>query len=76
MAVDYLTRLPPTGEGLGAAAYHDKRFSLLAALEDFDTALYVDADSRLTAVPRLGIFPIFGNHALISAFTPAYVACV
>jgi hypothetical protein len=24
MAVDYLARLPPTGEGRGAAAYHDK----------------------------------------------------
>ncbi len=58
MAVDYLTRLPlPAGEGRAAAAYHDKRFALLAALEDFDTALYVDADSRFTAAPRLGVFP-------------------
>src|SRR6267378_6541129 len=39
MAVDYLARLPPTGAGRGAAAYHDKRFALLAALEDFDTAI-------------------------------------
>lgn len=57
MAVDYLTRLPPTGEARGAAAYHDKRFALLAALEDFDTALYVDADSRLTGPLPLRSFP-------------------
>jgi hypothetical protein len=40
MASDYLARLPPTGEGRGAAAYHDKRFALLAALQGFDTAVY------------------------------------
>lgn len=57
MAVDYLTNLPPTGGGRGAAAYHDKRFALLAALEDSDTALYVDADSRIKAPLRLGRFP-------------------
>ncbi len=57
MAMDYLAHLPPTGEGRGAAAYHDKRFALLAALEGFDTAIYVDADSRITANPRLGVFP-------------------
>ncbi len=57
MAVDYLARLPLTGEGRGAAAYHDKRFALLAALEDFDTAIYVDADSRITTLPTLGGFP-------------------
>ena len=57
MAVDYVARLPETGEGRGAAAYHDKRFALRAALEDFDTALYVDADSRIDADLRLGAFP-------------------
>jgi hypothetical protein len=57
MAVDYLAHLPPTGEGRGAAAYHDKRFALLAALENFDTAIYVDADSRIDALPPLGVFP-------------------
>ncbi|HSP62097.1 MAG TPA: hypothetical protein VLQ90_03850 [Pyrinomonadaceae bacterium] len=57
MAVDYLARLRPTGEGRGAAAYHDKRFALLAALEDFDTAIYVDADSRIAALPTPGVFP-------------------
>ena len=57
MAVDYLARLPPTGDGRGAAAYHDKRFALLAALQDFDTAIYLDADSRIDALPPLGVFP-------------------
>jgi hypothetical protein len=57
MAADYLSRLPPTGEGRGAAAYHDKRFALLAALQGFDTAIYVDADSRIAALPPLGSFP-------------------
>ena len=56
MAVDYLARLPPTGDGRGAAAYHDKRFALLAALQDFDTAIYLDADSRLATLPSLGEF--------------------
>ena len=57
MAVDYLARLPPTGEGRGAAAYHDKRFALLAALQDYDTAIYVDADCRISGLPQLGVFP-------------------
>lgn len=57
MAVDYLERLAPTGDGRGAAAYHDKRFALLAALEDFETAIFLDADSRLDAPPPLGSFP-------------------
>jgi hypothetical protein len=57
MAVDYLAHLPPTGEGRGAAAYHDKRFALLAALQDFDTAIYVDADSRLDDLRPPGLFP-------------------
>jgi hypothetical protein len=57
MAPDYLTSLPPTGEGRGAAAYHDKRFALIAALEQSDTAIYVDADSRITSLPPLSKFP-------------------
>ena len=56
MAVDYLAYLPATGEQRGAAAYHDKRFALLAGLEDFDTAIYVDADSRIVDLPPLGAF--------------------
>jgi len=58
MAVDYLVRLRPTGEGRGAAAYHDKRFALIAALEDHDTAIYVDADSRIDDLPPLGNLPL------------------
>jgi hypothetical protein len=57
MAVDYLAHLPATGAGRGAAAYHDKRFALLAALQGFDTAIYVDADSRIAALPALSAFP-------------------
>ena len=57
MAVDYLEHLGPTGDGRGAAAYHDKRFALLAALSDFDTAIFVDADSRIGVLPPLGAFP-------------------
>lgn len=52
MAVDYLSYLPATGQGRGAAAYHDKRFAMLAGLEDFDTVIYVDADSRITNLPE------------------------
>ncbi|HEU4389199.1 MAG TPA: hypothetical protein VFV34_15460, partial [Blastocatellia bacterium] len=57
MAADYLKRLPPTGEGRGAAAYHDKRFALIAALEGAETAIYVDADSSIAALPAFGGFP-------------------
>jgi hypothetical protein len=57
MAIDYLQRFSPTGEGRGAAAYHDKRFALRAALEDFDTAIFLDADSRLGVLPPLEGFP-------------------
>jgi hypothetical protein len=57
MSLDYLHHLTPTGNGNGAAAYHDKRFALLAALQDFDTAIFVDADSRITAMPPLDTLP-------------------
>lgn len=57
MAAEYLATLPPTGAGRGAAAYHDKRFAILAALEQSDTAIYVDADSRLSNLPWLDHFP-------------------
>lgn len=57
MALDYLQRHPATGDGRGAAAYHDKRFALQAALADFDTAIFVDADSRIGALPPLPAFP-------------------
>jgi hypothetical protein len=55
MAVDYLERLPPTGQGRGATAYHDRRFALRAALEEFDIAVCVEADSRFTAPPPVDI---------------------
>ena len=57
MAMDYLQRLGPTGNGNGAAAYHDKRFAVQAALQEFDTAIFLDADSRLDALPPIGPFP-------------------
>jgi hypothetical protein len=47
MAVDYLARLPATGNNRGAAAYHDKRFAIQAALKDFETTIFLDADSRV-----------------------------
>lgn len=57
MAVDYLERLAPTGNNRGAAAYHDKRFALQAALEEFKTAIFLDADSRVGRLPRIDAFP-------------------
>lgn len=54
MASDFLTRLPPTGNA--RPAYHDKRFVLQAALEEFDSAIFVDADSRMTSLPGLPHF--------------------
>ncbi len=56
MAIDFVTRLPPSGDGRGRPAYHDKRFPLQMALEEFDSAIFIDADSRLTSVPRLPHF--------------------
>ena len=57
MAIDFLTRLPGTGNGRGGPAYHDKRFALEAGLKDFDTAIFVDADSRFKRPPKLSPFP-------------------
>jgi hypothetical protein len=57
MAVDYLRRLGPTGNGQGAAAYHDKRFAIRAALRDFDTAVFFDADSRVPGLPLAPAYP-------------------
>ena len=56
MAVDFVTKLPPLGNGRGGPAYHDKRFALQAALEEFDTAIFVDADTRIRSLPRLPDF--------------------
>ena len=52
MAIDFVTRLPPTGNGRGRPAYHDKRFALQAALEEVETAIFVDADTRVKSLPR------------------------
>lgn len=57
MAIDFVTRLPPLGNGRGRPAYHDKRFALQAALEEFETAIFVDADTRIRSLPRLPDFP-------------------
>jgi hypothetical protein len=56
MAIDFQTTLPPTGGGRGAPAYHDKRFVLQAALEEFATAIFVDADTRFKSLPTLPRF--------------------
>jgi hypothetical protein len=53
MAIDFLTRLPPTGNGRGRPAYHDKRFVLERVLREFETAIFVDADTRIRSLPRL-----------------------
>jgi len=56
MAEDFLTTLQWTANGRGRPAYHDKRFVLQATLEEFDTAIFVDADSRMSAAAKLPIF--------------------
>lgn len=56
MAIDFQTRIPGTGNGRGGPAYHDKRFVLQAALKEFDTAIFIDADTRIKSVPRLPHF--------------------
>lgn len=56
MAIDFRTTLPPTGNGQGRPAYHDKRFVLQVALEEFETAIFIDADSRIKSPPRLPHF--------------------
>ena len=45
MAIDFGTRSPQTGIALGEPAYHDKRFALQAALEEFETAIFVASTS-------------------------------
>ena len=57
MATDYLSWISPTGNNRGAAAYHDKRFALIAALEEHETAIFLDADSRIERLPPLPPFP-------------------
>ena len=57
MAVDFLTKSAAFGNGRGQPAYHDKRFALEAALKEFDTAVFVDADTRISSVPKLRRLP-------------------
>lgn len=58
MAIDYLTRLPKTGGHRGAAAYHDKRHVLACGLQRYETAIFLDADSRLKPpLPAIPDFP-------------------
>lgn len=68
MAVDYLRRLPATGNHQGAAAYHDKRFAIAETLRAHDTAVFVDADSRVSGRPDasglpsgLSVLPVVGR---------------
>ena len=57
-AADYIARFGPTGADRGAAAaYHDKRFALQAALQEHDTAIFVDADSTIDCLPHINVFP-------------------
>lgn len=56
MAVDFVTKSLPTGNERGGAAYHDKRFALQAGLEEFETAIFVDADTRIRSMPRVPMF--------------------
>ena len=57
MAIDFLTKLPVFGNGRGQPAYHDKRFALETALKEFDTAVFLDADTRFSSVPKLPRLP-------------------
>jgi len=54
MAKDYVERLRPIGNNRGGAAYHDKRFALQAALREYDTAIFLDADVRVPRRPAPG----------------------
>lgn len=57
MAIDYLRTPKLDGGGGGTAAYHDKRFAVLAALQFSPTAVFIDADSRVVggelSIPQL-----------------------
>ena len=56
MAMDFVADRRGTGNGRGGAAYHDKRFALKAALEEFETAIFVDADTRIKSLRKLPVF--------------------
>ena len=57
LAEEFLTKMSWKANGKGRPAYHDKRFALQATLKEFDTAIFVDADSRMSGVPKLPTFP-------------------
>jgi hypothetical protein len=57
MAADFVREAIPNGNGLGAPAYHDRRFLLQAALEQFDTAIQLDADIRVSGLPPISGYP-------------------
>lgn len=57
MAIDYLNLSLKTGKHNGAAAYHDKRFALIAALKNHQSAIFLDADSRLSSIPSINEMP-------------------
>lgn len=71
MAVDYLAHMPAAVMGRAAAAYHDKRFALMLALKDFDTAIFVDADSRIGLLPPL---PNFASGLAVIPFVRETIA--
>src|SRR5262245_34405482 len=71
MAIDFGARSPQMGIELGEPAYHDKRFALQAALEDFETAIFVDADTRVRSLPRL---PVFGPGIAVTTALNATIA--
>jgi hypothetical protein len=52
MAADYLRMDIEYGKGRGGVVYRDKRFALVAALEDFETAIFVDAAASTSSSRR------------------------
>lgn len=71
MAIDFGSRSPAEGIERGEPAYHDKRFALQAALEEFETAIFVDADTRVRALRKL---PIFGPGIAVTKEVNASIA--
>jgi hypothetical protein len=57
MAVDFVRQRIANGGGHGAPAYHDRRFLLQAALEDFETAIQLDADILVSGLPPIPRYP-------------------
>jgi hypothetical protein len=57
MAPDIIKAGLRIGGLLGEPAYHDRRFAIQAALEESDTAIFVDADTRIATLPPFPVFP-------------------